>query len=628
MNDKKFLQMFSLFTLLFIFVNATSAENIDPNEDGSQYAYGENIGWVNFEPNLAEPNVGATVTSEKLTGFIWGESIGWINLGPNGSDPNTGIANDGAGNLSGFAWGEGVGWINFDPNVPGYVNHYGVIIDSNGDFSGWAWGENIGWINFNSAALLGHNVKARLVWYVDKDNTSGTEDGTSWATAFTTVQAGINAASAGGGEVWVAEGMYRPDPAGLGDPRQATFQLISSVAVYGGFAGSETSFDERNWQTNETVLSGDIGTMDDTSDNSYHVVTGSGTDETAVLDGFTITAGNANKYIPEWDAGWHGGGMVNWGSGSPTVANCTFTENSALDGGGMCNYHGSPTVTDCTFSGNSAGHGGGMFNVTDSNPTVNNCIFSGNSAEYGSGGGMFNWTYSNPILTNCTFSANSASGSGGGGLSNYNYCSPTLTNCRFSGNSAGNGGGMYNRYFSDPTMTNCIFSGNSANYNGGAMFTWDSCILTLSNCTFSQNSALNGTALACDEPHGFRPPSTLDVNNCILWDGGAEIWNDDGSTITINYSDVQGGETGVYDPCDGLVWGAGNIDADPCFVDAANGDYHLLEDSPCIDAGDNTAVPSGVTTDLDDNPRFVDDPCTPDTGNGTPPIVDMGAYEF
>jgi len=150
--------------------SVASAENIDPNEDGSQYAYGENVGWVNFEPNIAAPNVGATVSDEKLTGFIWAENIGWINLDPNDDDPNTGVSNDGTGQLSGLAWGENVGWLNFDPNVPADANDYGVTIDSDGHFSGYAWGENIGWINFNDAALFGYGVLACKVNLIDLGN--------------------------------------------------------------------------------------------------------------------------------------------------------------------------------------------------------------------------------------------------------------------------------------------------------------------------------------------------------------------------------------------------------------------------------------------------------------------------
>ncbi|MHC4739464.1 MAG: hypothetical protein ACYS9Y_11230 [Planctomycetota bacterium] len=153
-----------IFICSFDFVYA---ENIDPYDANSQYAYGENVGWLNFEPNIAEPNVGATVTYEKLTGFIWAENIGWINLDPNDADPDTGISNDGNGNLSGFAWGENVGWINFNPNVPSDTNDYSVTIDSEGNFSGWAWGENIGWINFS---LSEYYVKACVVTIDDLAN--------------------------------------------------------------------------------------------------------------------------------------------------------------------------------------------------------------------------------------------------------------------------------------------------------------------------------------------------------------------------------------------------------------------------------------------------------------------------
>ena len=110
--------------------------------------------------------------------------------------------------------------------------------------------------------------------------------------------------------------------------------------------------------------------------------------------------------------------------------------------------------------------------------------------------------------------------------------------------------------------------------------------------------------------------SSPTVSNCILRGDSPDEFSGSG-TPTVTYSDVQGG-----------FLGTGNIDADPLFVDPDNGDLRLQPGSPCIDAGDNTAVPKGITTDLDGNPRFVDDPDTPDTGNGDPPIVDMGAYEF
>jgi len=135
------------FAMLLFLISANYAENIDPNDDGSQYAYGENVGWINFEPNEGP---GVTVSDANLIGYVWAENIGWINLDPNDTDPNTGITNDGTGMLTGLAWGENVGWINFNPKVTGDANHYGVTIDHEGNFDGWAWGENIGWIHFRS----------------------------------------------------------------------------------------------------------------------------------------------------------------------------------------------------------------------------------------------------------------------------------------------------------------------------------------------------------------------------------------------------------------------------------------------------------------------------------------------
>ncbi len=119
-----------------------AVENIDPNNDGSQYAYGENVGWLNFEPG-GDGGSGAEVTDTAVTGYVWAENIGWINLSP---AIYGGVINQGSGVLSGYAWGENVGWINFAP-IGG-----GVTI-TNGDFDGWAWGENIGWIHLQNPAV-------------------------------------------------------------------------------------------------------------------------------------------------------------------------------------------------------------------------------------------------------------------------------------------------------------------------------------------------------------------------------------------------------------------------------------------------------------------------------------------
>ncbi len=138
MKNRLFKKTLGVFfsVVLLLFCNIGYAENIDPDNDDSKYAYGENVGWINLEPSSGS---GVTVTDSAVEGYAWGENIGWINLSPT----NGGVDNDGNGNLSGYAWGENVGWINFAPTVSG------VTIDpSTGVFSGYAWGENIGWINF------------------------------------------------------------------------------------------------------------------------------------------------------------------------------------------------------------------------------------------------------------------------------------------------------------------------------------------------------------------------------------------------------------------------------------------------------------------------------------------------
>jgi len=133
------------------------ARNIDPYNDGSKYAYGENVGWFNFKPSQGS---GVSVYAGKISGYVWQENIGWINLSPASYG---GVTYDSQWNLSGYAWSENLGWINFNPTVPGDTTPYGVVIDSQGNFSGWAWGENIGWIHFGSTTPIVYQVTVCVV---------------------------------------------------------------------------------------------------------------------------------------------------------------------------------------------------------------------------------------------------------------------------------------------------------------------------------------------------------------------------------------------------------------------------------------------------------------------------------
>ncbi len=224
-----------------------------------------------------------------------------------------------------------------------------------------------------------------------------------------------------------------------------------------------------------------------------------------------------------------------------------------------------------------------------------------------------------PTLANCVFTGNVASARGGGLYSAWSWNWPytpsaaTLINCIFSGNVAADGGGLYNRT-SATTVMNCVFSGNSATNKGGAMYNWPGSHSTVTNCTFSGNSAASdGGAMYA---WGNTRPV---VTNCIFWINVPQAVFDFGNT-TITYSNVEGGGPGV-----------GNIDGDPLFVDIDGADDVLgTEDdnvrlslgSPCVDSGDNDALPSSITTDVNGNDRYVDGDL-----DGLA-VIDMGAYEL
>ncbi len=290
------------------------------------------------------------------------------------------------------------------------------------------------------------------------------------------LQAALNIATEGD-QIWVVEGTYNPSiPAG----REATFQLQTGVAIYGGFIGTETSLSQRDWEIYVTTLSGDIGIEGDNTDNSYHVVTGSGVDSTAILDGFTITAGNAN-FDPATSGFSKGGGMYNE-SGSPSLTNVAFTSNLAISGGGMYNLQSNPTLTNVSFINNNGSNGGGMYN-DNSAPTLSNVSFTNNSSQ-GNGGGMYN-LQSNPSLSLVEFSSNNA-GLWGGGMNNQSS-HPVMLHVVFDSNEANYGGGVSNTN-SSPTLDYATFNLNTAIVGGGMLNTGTS-NASISNATFSENYA-------------------------------------------------------------------------------------------------------------------------------------------
>ncbi|MCK4660358.1 MAG: right-handed parallel beta-helix repeat-containing protein, partial [Phycisphaerae bacterium] len=413
--------------------------------------------------------------------------------------------------------------------------------------------EDVDW--FNDSAVIRVSVpetSSEDVTATEQDNepvppvvfvdatAGGANDGTSWADAFTELADALSVVAdrPGTSEIRVAADTYTP--AGPGGERTATFSLLNGVAIYGGFPPGGGVWEDRDPEMYETILSGDLNSDDaevtDPADlldeptraeNSYHVVTGSGTDETAILDGFTITASHANGTSWPHD---HGGGMLNE-TGSPTATNCTFLGNTAHAGGAMGNYYGAaPAVTDCVFIGNSATWGGGMENYDDSSPTLSDCTFNLNSANSG-GAGISNYN-SNPTLDDCSFDGNSA-GDNAGAIWN-DGSSPALTGCAFTENSAYAGGGIYNANTSSPSLTDCAFSGNWAGLVGGAMMNHTGSNPTLTACTFTANSA--GEAAGGMHNGANSSPVLTDCSftqNSAPWRGGGmDNWDNCNPTLT------------------------------------------------------------------------------------------------
>lgn len=268
--------------------------------------------------------------------------------------------------------------------------------------------------------IVNFNLQAQIRYV--RANATGSNNGTSWANAFTSLQPAIDAVEIlGGGQVWVASGTYKPTTT---TDRTISFVMKSNVVIYGGFNGSETLLTQRNFKNNVTILSGEIGTSAIT-DNSYHVITANSTvTDSGILDGVQITRGYDDSSTINTSVG--GGGFFGSSGADPQFRNCVFTGNQVgfLKSGGAVFIIGSNSrFINCTFSNNlaSSGYGGAVFAQTFGNPFFISCLFISN--EGASGGGIVSRTGLVNII-NSTFSKNKSIGSsfgghGGGALSAF-----------------------------------------------------------------------------------------------------------------------------------------------------------------------------------------------------------------
>ncbi|MBN1475766.1 choice-of-anchor D domain-containing protein, partial [Candidatus Sumerlaeota bacterium] len=462
------------------------------------------------------------------------------------------------------------------------------------------------------------------VVYVDLngDNT----DGASWATAYTSIQTGITSADANNEQVWVADGTH-----------SQAIAMASGVEVYGGFTGlgglEETSLDQRDPQANATVIDVNLA--------AFHVVTYSGTTDT-VLDGLTITGGNAN-----------GGGNDNNGAGiimlnvddSNTLSNCLITDNVALTyGGGLFALTSSPEIIDCKFTANSANTGGGMLFTTNSVGRVERCVISGNNATFNAGGIVCANT-SDTAFINCLISGNVATAQCGGFYA-VNTSAPSLTNCTISDNRGTEGGGVWVNFEGDPVITNTIFENNT---NHAVFEDTTNSDPILSHCLFRDNpdgdlfdensTSLTGAAsiealaqasdildgdpaFAMDGPAGITGTWNEDplysgaLNRTLLTDTTASFATGEFAGMLLNANTAQRVQACIVDNTATTITVTGNATAAP--VNAASGesyqiiDYHLDLGSAAIDTGTAAGAPAD---DIEGTPRPL--------GLG----VDLGIYE-
>ncbi len=403
-----------------------------------------------------------------------------------------------------------------------------------------------------------------------------------WPVAFSSLQSALDFAQSRPEirSIWMTGGTFRPTlRRDAADPRSVSFSLLPNLSIFGGFAGNESSLDQRgNPAAHRTTLSGDIGTVGEIADNAYNVVFANAPN--TVLDGVTVSGGNNTHN----DCGTgcfqaYGGGMRVL-LGPCVIRNCLFSQNRA--------------------STSIAGFGGGLMALAPT--TVVNTTFLANSARFGGGASGEDIT-----LVNVAFLGNTAQLSGGGLHADG---TSRVVNAVFSGNTAGD----------QPTI-----QGGAAISNVGT--------LTAQWCSFSNNGGHANAHVVATNPFGG---GTLTMLNTIIWGNQTPAIF---GTATVTYSTIEGGFTGAgnltsdprFDDADGIDNVPGTVD-----------DLLLLRPhSPCIDSGSSAGVYADfldldgdantseiLPLDLTMRPRLNDDSGVANVGVGFFRYTDRGAYEF
>jgi len=465
--------------------------------------------------------------------------------------------------------------------------------------------------------LLSVTVSQATIRYVALDGSGA--NGQSWAAAYKTISAAIQAGAAGD-EIRVKQGTYGTS---------STIYVDKAVMIYGGYSGVG---DTRGSQVFKTTIDG----MNMVS--HCFVVSAN-----ATIDGFTITRGRAygsepsdrggGMYIQQCTAtignctfhrnyaDYCGGAVALDNAGGTVISDCVFTENRSFElGGAVFSRYSDATIANCQFEENRTGvglndgYGGAIYNHTCS-PAISDCTFSTNSAQYGSG--LCNYM-SNALIENCTFADCNSTTVGGGGVYNWGGA-PTISKCLFQDNRVSRkGGAIFDKSLA--TFINCILWNNSSMSYGGAVYLDIRASEIVSaakflHCTIYGNAAFQGGALYSDN-------AAAALVNCIVW--GNTAWDEEypeqihdltwtyNTPTAASYCDI--GDATTYP-------GTGNIRLDPMFVNASAGDFHLPGSSPCVDRGTNSD-PDMPSTDYAGQPRIRDGN---EDGLAT---ADMGVYEI
>ena len=465
---------------------------------------------------------------------------------------------------------------------------------------------------------------------------SGT--GKSWASPFKTVTEALSYANRKtcNTSIWVKKGTYYPmlaDLVTVASNRDSSFRVLRpDLKIYGGFAGTETAVSQRNIAANPTILSGDIGTPNNNSDNCYHVMTVVPNDAVngVTIDGFTIQGASARAVAGNFTVNAVAiprltGGGIYANNSNLTVNNSILQHNSTSQGGGIYSITGGSILTlanDSIADNLGADLGGG---ICTGNAAVNmdNTSFVRDTSDFGAG--AYTSGAGNAVVNNCRFLFNKSGinvNSGGGGYFANGTPVATIKYCTFYGNNAmfntaGSGAGFQQSAGTASNISNCVFANNNAlgtaDDAGGGIMVYGG-TTTISDCTFSENLTAstvkpNGNAISA------VAGTTVNFNNSIAW-GTAPVQMYTLGTINYLNSDVGG-----------LAATGTNINANPEFINPADPDgadnvwgtaddgLNLVVCAPPANRGSNALIPGGITTDMAASPRIQQ------------AVVDMGAYE-